>query len=90
VRSITSKMVEYDEKLILKQLRSFSRSTSWIAKNMERMRSDYPDQYIAVYNRKVIDTDVDFDTLFRRLEGKYDMSQVTIEFIPSEELILVL
>ena len=90
MRHITSQMVEYDEKLILKQLKSFRRSTSWIVKNMERMRSEYPDQYVAVYHRKVIDADADFDKLFKRLEGKYNMSHVAIEFIPSEELILVL
>ncbi len=82
--------VEFDEKTILKQLRSFRESTSWITKNVQRLRSKYPDQYVAVYDRKVIGTDVDFDLLFKRLEGKYNMSQVTIEFIPSEELILVL
>ncbi len=82
--------VEFDEKTILKQLRSFRESTSWITKNVQRLRSKYPDQYVAVYDRKVIGTDVDFDLLFKRLDGKYNMSHVAIEFIPSEELILVL
>jgi hypothetical protein len=82
--------VEFDEKTILKQLRSFSRSTSWITKNIQTLRSKYPDQYVAVYDRKVIGTNVDFDLLFKRLKGKYNMSHVAIEFIPSEELILVL
>lgn len=82
--------IEFDEKSILKQLRGFHKSTSWISKNIVRMRTEFPDQYITVYNRKVIDADVDFDSLFNRLQSKYDMSQVTIEFIPSEEVVLVL
>ncbi|MEE9115279.1 MAG: DUF5678 domain-containing protein [Thermoplasmata archaeon] len=82
--------VEFDEKTILKHLRTFRKSTSWITKNVQKLRSKYPDQYVAVYDRKVIGTDLDFDLLFKRLEGKYNMSHVVIEFIPSEELILVL
>ncbi len=92
MKSITSEMidVEFDEKAILKQFRGFRKSTFWISKNIMKMRAKFPDQYIAVHNRKVVGSDADFDSLFNRLKGRYDMSEVTIEFIPSEEVILVL
>jgi hypothetical protein len=92
VSTITSEglEVEFDEKLILKQLRDFRKSTSWITENIAEIRKGYPDRHIAVLNGKIIDSDVDFDALIGRLRGKYDMSRVTIEYIPSKEVIMVL
>ena len=79
-----------DEKKILQDLREFRKSTSWISQNLAAIRKEYPDRYIAVYNREVIDADEDFDKLFRRVQKKHDMSKVAIEFVPSREVAVVL
>ena len=68
----------------------FLSNTKWINTNIEELKKQYPDRYIAVCQKRVIQTDRDLTDLKRRLrELNVDLDKVTIEFIKEKPLKLL-
>ncbi len=57
---------------------------SWFYSNYDRIKKDFPNQYVAVKDRKYIDNDVDLETLIKRLDLKNYDDSIAIEFINSK------
>lgn len=82
---------EKEEADIQKGLREFSQDTNWISKGEEKLRKKFPNKYIAVMKRKVIDSDSDLQNLIQRLkENGKNPSEIPIEFISKEPTRLIL
>jgi len=79
-----------EEAQILQSIRREQRNAEWINGSMSKLRKEFGDRYVAVKNRKVIDSDKDFDGLLARIRSMKDPEAVTIEFITAEECIWIL
>ena len=75
---------------ILRSIRREQRNSVWINRSMSALRQKFGDRYIAVKNRKVIDSDEDFETLLLRIRKVGDPESVTIEFVTAKEYIWML
>jgi hypothetical protein len=69
------------------ELLAFESDHIWVNENRERLLKQYADQWIAVRNRQVIDSDPEFVALISRLA---DSTHICVEFITSESLEMVL
>jgi len=62
----------------------------WINKSLAKLREEFGGRYIAVKNRKVVDSDTDFGALLARVRKQTDPETVTIEFISELEYLWML
>ena len=53
----------------------------WFYSNHEELKRDYNDQYIAIKNRKQIDSDFNLDLLLRRLNLYNCDESIAIEYV---------
>ncbi len=75
----------------LKILEEFEKDSKWLADNYGKVKEKYVNKFIAVKNKQVIDNDDDFHKLIKRLRDKgEDLRRVVIEFVPPEDVVLVL
>jgi len=72
---------------ILRSIRREQRNSEWINNSMSTLRKKFGDRYIAVKNRKVIDSDEDFETLLSRIRKAGNPESATFEFVTAEECI---
>jgi hypothetical protein len=66
---------------------AFKTNNRWICENIERLRQQYDNQWVAVYNQTVVDSDLDLKRLVDRLRAKYtgDYAEIAVEFITTGE-----
>ncbi len=58
---------------------------NWIVRNYRKLRTDYPDQWIAVKDSKVVESNPDLEPLLGRLKEKHGAATgFAIEFIGSK------
>lgn len=43
----------------------------WIVRNYNKLRTEYPDKWIAVKDKKIVDSDTDLEPLLQRLKEKH-------------------
>ncbi len=81
---------EVDEERILEELRKFERDSRWISRNISTLRAKYPDKYVAVWGREVVDSDKNHNRLLKRLRKReYDVPNMAIEYITSRPVFRV-
>jgi len=75
-----------------KKLELYSDNVNWFLKNLDRLRSLYPNRYVAIYGQKVIDSDTDIERLEARLrERSEDLLAVSvIEYVSSKQPCMLL
>lgn len=72
-------------------LREFDRDTVWFRKNMVRFRKRYPNEFVAVRKKRLVDHDPDLQSLIQRLTKEYkDLRPFVIEFVGTEKYQLTL
>ena len=54
---------------MLESLSTFEKDTSWFFRNKDKLLEDYENEFVAIENARVIDSDKDIDGLIKRLEG---------------------
>lgn len=80
-------ILESRRKEILAVLPLLEKNTVWVAQHLEELRKTYPDQFVAVQDRKVIDTATSRKALLEKLDKRSDIKDsVAIEFIGSKPL----
>lgn len=62
----------------------------WLEKNWKTLVKQYPEQFIFVSNKKVIDHDSDMDRLLDKVPHKYRKKEHTIEYVTREKVKLIL
>lgn len=83
--------IVFDESEVLRLIQMKRKNVSWIREQMPELRKKYRCEFIAVDDRKIIDSDKSFDALLRRLRRRAgDLSAITFEFVPEREYIHVL
>ncbi|MEA2055053.1 MAG: DUF5678 domain-containing protein [Candidatus Thermoplasmatota archaeon] len=72
-------------------LEDYEKDNRWISENYEQIKKEYTEKYIAVKDKNIIDANKNSDKLIKRLrERNEELERIVIEFIPSEDFILVL
>ncbi len=80
---------EVDSELQL--LDSYEEESRWLTNNYAQVKKDYANKYVAVKDSQVVDADENADRLLERLrETDEDLRSMVIEFVPPEDLMLVL
>lgn len=88
---LTEREAKMKEEEILRGIKEFSRDMDWLSKKHEELRKEFADKYIAIMNRRVIDSDPDLQKLLRRLkESGKNPSEIPVEFISKEPQRLIL
>ncbi len=74
----------------IKSIKRERDNLEWINKSISSLRKSYGDRFIAVRDRKIIDSDPDFETLLRRVRTLPEPEAVTIEYVTAEEYLWLL
>lgn len=66
--------------------KKFENNFHWFIKNYEQIKADFENKIIAIDDNKVIDSDVDIESLLQRLREKYgDIRQILIKYVKKQE-----
>lgn len=60
----------------------------WFEANRRRLWRRYPNEYVAIVNRKVVDHDSDFGALAQRVFAKYGPDPIAIPKVTREEEVI--
>lgn len=75
----------------IQRIEDYEEDTAWLFSNIKEMRKVYPNKFVAVKDRRVIDSDVTIGELLRKLKKKKeDPATLVVEFIPKEEVAMIL
>jgi hypothetical protein len=66
---------------------AFKENNRWICENIEKLRQQYCDQWVAVLNQVVVDSGPDIRKLVDRLKAKHSTvyREIAVEYITVEE-----
>jgi len=63
----------------------------WILRNLGELKKRFPNKYIAVKKRSVIETDRNYKSLIEKLKRRHiELNEVTIEYITDKPIKLLL
>ena len=63
---------------------------AWFKKNYQQLLKKFNGEYVAIYQRKVVDHDKDLSHLAKRVKANYPSNRVLVEYVTSEKIVLVL
>jgi hypothetical protein len=65
---------------------AFKANNRWICENIEKLRQQYNNHWIAVLNQAVVDSDPDLKKLVDRLKANHsrDYFEIAVEYIVAE------
>lgn len=77
---------------IAQELREFEENMDWLNKHYEKLKKEYPENYVAVFNRKVVDHDSNLNTLMKRIETNYpgQDSKIAVKYVTAKKIELIL
>lgn len=77
---------------LVKELKEFEEDFVWLNKHYDELKEKYPEEYVAVFSRRVIDHDPDLEELIKRLKEKYpeDSDKVAIKYVTKKRFEMVL
>lgn len=80
------------EKENLVKLKKFEDNVVWFMKEYPEFKSKYPDMFVAVCNKSIVDSDKDAKELMKRLEInlKDDYDVCAVEFVSTKSYELIL
>jgi len=66
------------------------RNWVWFRRNYSRLVRRFDGEYVAVFEREVVDHDKDLGRLARRVRDKFPFERVLVEYVSKEKAVLVL
>jgi hypothetical protein len=88
--------VQVPKEELVSRAKVFNADAIWLAENLDegrKLRRDYEDQYVAVHNEKVLDSDKDLRKLVSRLKRNYssdDIGHFCIQYVPKTKIDLII
>jgi len=67
-----------------------ARNWEWFRRNYARLVKKFDGEYVAVFDRKVVDHDKDLSSLAGRVREKFPFERVLVEYVSREKVVLVL
>ena len=72
-------------------LDTLANNTVWLVTNYDKLKEKYPDEYVAVNGKRLVDHDQSMSSLLERLKSKYNKTNhFAIEFVSKEDFELIL
>lgn len=72
-------------------LTDFNEDFDWFLRSREKLLSKYEDKWVAIYSKKVLDSDKNLTTLVKRLKTKgFRPEQILIQFVSKEPIEAIL
>jgi len=72
-------------------LTDFNKDFQWFLRSREELLLKYEDKWVAIYSKKVLDTDENLTALIKRLKAKgLQPEQILIQFLPKEPIEAIL
>ncbi|MCS7138757.1 MAG: DUF5678 domain-containing protein [Crenarchaeota archaeon] len=62
----------------------------WFEENYSVLVEKFDKRFIAIYDQTVVDSDPDLDKLISRVEAKFPLEKVSIEYVTKEKIQLIL
>jgi hypothetical protein len=88
---VLKKLINTRYKEAVLSLREFRENAEWIAQQREALREKYPNRYIAVRRRQVVEDDEDLSELLRKIREKYgEADDIAIDYISLQRIKLLL
>lgn len=74
------------------KLKKFKEDSKWLDENYDELSQKYEEEWVAVFNKQVVDHDKNIDRLLGRLEGNHpkEFRDMVIEFVTKEKLEMIL
>ncbi len=63
---------------------------SWFEEHYEELVKKFDGEFVAIYEQKVVDHDKELTMLMKRVEAKYPVERILVDFVSSEKLTLIL
>ena len=77
-----SKMEKEERSELAEIMLKFKANSRWMFDHLDDLRKDHLNEYIAVYDQKLVDGDKDFKRLVDRLRARYtEIRSIVIEYI---------
>jgi ribosomal protein L20 len=73
-------------------LSRYEENAKWISRHYEKLKREYRDEWVAVLNGGVVDSDHELSKLVERLRRKYpeNYNEIAAEYVTSKEIELIL
>jgi hypothetical protein len=72
-------------------LTDFNKDFQWFLRSREELLPKYEDKWVAIYGKKVLDSDENLTSLVKRLKAKgLQPEQILIQFLPKERIEAIL
>jgi hypothetical protein len=69
----------------------FNKDFQWFLRSREELLPKYEDKWVAIYSKKVLDSDESLASLVKRLKAKgLQPEQILIQFLPKEPIEAIL
>ncbi len=65
----------------LDKLERLAHNFEWVYNQYDSLKKKYHNEYVAIKNRKILDKDINFDKLLKRLNIRNYDDSIAIEFI---------
>jgi hypothetical protein len=76
---------------VLDNIEEMRESKIWMDKRLSELKTKYPNEFIAIYKKKLVGHNPDFKILIRDLKKNYkNIDNFIIEFITGEDYIFIL
>jgi len=62
----------------------------WFLRNYEKLVEEYEGRFVAVYERRVVDSGEDLDELIESVSIRWPLERVIVEYVSREKPMLVL
>ena len=74
-------------------LKIHNESLKWMYDNLSEIQDSYSGKFIAIFNKKVVDSDEDRGMLFQKLSAKFDkreIEEIFVDYVNPKDVILIL
>lgn len=74
-------------------LKIHNESLKWMYDNLSEIQDSYSGKFIAIFNKKVVDSDEDRGILFQKLSAKFDkreIEEIFVDYVNPKDVILIL
>jgi hypothetical protein len=93
-----AKLVREDGKIamvkqdLVKELEAFEGNLKWIDEHYDALKNKYPDQWVAVFNKKVVGNNKNLKKIIRKLKESFPQNydHVATEYISTKKIELIL
>jgi len=75
----------------LEEIKQFREDRVWLEEQKDELKKKYPNQWVAILNKKVIGISSDYSSLIESLKRKnIELGKVVIEYLSTTEEIFIL